>query len=142
MSEGLNLKLNSTWKKAEIPHGSQISRHNKTALKTTVSVYLSKNLVEKAKENKLNLSRILEEALSSILAFTEAQNTQTNQTESSIFLSRGSFQKESRARSSVRIEHRAFNPGVPGSNLEGTAPFQGTIPGGPAKLHSIRRMDV
>jgi len=26
--------------------------------------------------------------------------------------------------------------------LEGTAPFQGTIPGGPAKLHSIRRMDV
>jgi post-segregation antitoxin (ccd killing protein) len=85
MSEAdLNLKLNSTWKTQPIPRGSQISRHNKTALKTTVSVYLSKNLVEKAKENKLNLSRILEEALSSILAFTEAQNNETPQTESSI----------------------------------------------------------
>ena len=136
--EGLNLNLNSMWKKAEIPRGKH---HNKTETKTTVSLYLSKNLVQKAKKHGLNLSRITEEALSSILTYIEAQNTQTNQTESSIFLSRGSFQKESRARSSVRIEHRAFNPGVPGSNLEGT-PFQGTIPGGPAKLHSIRRMDV
>jgi len=46
MSEAV-LNLNSTWKKAEIPRGKRIARHNKTANKTTVSVYLSKNLVEK-----------------------------------------------------------------------------------------------
>ena len=73
-----DLNLNSTWKKAEIPRGSQISRHNKTTYKTTVSVYLSKNLVEKAKKHKLNLSRILEEALSSILNHLEAQNRETS----------------------------------------------------------------
>jgi len=74
---GADLNLNSTWKKAKIPRGKQIARHNKTALKTTVSVYLSKNLVEKAKKHKLNLSRILEEALSSILNHLEAQNLET-----------------------------------------------------------------
>ena len=86
--------LNSTWKKAEIPRGKRIARHNKTAFKTTVSLYLSRNLVEKAKKHKLNLSRILEEALSSILGYMEAQNTETAKNESSKFLGEASFQKE------------------------------------------------
>ena len=41
-----------------------------------------------------------------------------------------------RARSSVRIEHRAFNPGVPGSNLKDKG-FQGTVPGGPAIISPL-----
>ena len=73
-----DLNLNSTWKNSNFPRGSQISRHNKTAYKTTVSLYLSKNLVEKAKKQGLNLSRILEEALSSILTHLEAQNLETS----------------------------------------------------------------
>ena len=116
MSEGLNLKLNSTWKTQPIPRGKQIARHNKTALKTTVSLYLSKNLVEKARKQGLNLSRICEEALNSILTYMEAQNTQTNQTESSIFLSRGSFQKETRAGSLARLGHPLDVRKVTGSN--------------------------
>jgi post-segregation antitoxin (ccd killing protein) len=68
---GADLNLNSSRKHAYFPRGKS---HRKTVAKTTVGVYLPKTLVEKAKENKLNLSRILEEALSSILAFTEAQN--------------------------------------------------------------------
>ena len=92
MSEGLN--LNSTWKNQQIPRGKQIARHNKTETKTTVSLYLSKNLVEKAKKHKLNLSRITEEALSSILSYAEAQNTQTTPKTSSEFLGEASFPKE------------------------------------------------
>ena len=85
--------LNSSRKVGEFPRGKT---HRETGDKVTVGVYLPKNLVQKAKKQGLNLSRIFEEALSSILAFTEAQNN-----ESSKFLSRGSFQKESRAGSSV-----------------------------------------
>ena len=89
-----DLNLNSTWKKAEIPRGSQISRHNKTAYKTTVSLYLSKNLVEKAKKQGLNLSRILEEALNSILTYMETQKTEIAPETSSGFLGKASFLKE------------------------------------------------
>ena len=69
MSE-VDLSLNSTWKNSNFPRGKH---HNKTETKTTVSVYLSKNLVEKAKKNGLNLSKILEDALSSILNYIETQ---------------------------------------------------------------------
>ncbi len=65
----------STWKKSKIPRGKH---HNKTATKTTVSVYLSKNLVEKAKKRNLNLSRVTEQSLSSILDYLETQNAQNN----------------------------------------------------------------
>jgi len=107
----VDIRLNSTWKNQQIPRGSQISRHNKTAYKTTVSVYLNKNLVEKAKKHKLNLSKILEEALNSILSYTETQNHETALTKSSLFLSRGSFQKESRWTSPSRGEGRRFKSG-------------------------------
>ena len=111
-----DLNLNSTWKNSNFPRGSQISRHNKTAYKTTVSLYLSKNLVEKAKKQGLNLSRILEEALSSILNYMETQNVENSKTESSKFLNRLSFQKESRAGSLARLGHPLDVRKVTGSN--------------------------
>ena len=76
----------STRKNTEISRGKH---HNKTKTKTTVSLYLTKKLVEKARNNRLNLSRITEQALSSILDYFEAQNT-----ESSVLIGKASFQKE------------------------------------------------
>ena len=112
----MSLKLNSTWKTQPIPRGKQIARHNKTALKTTVSLYLNKNLVEKARKQGLNLSRICEEALNSILTYMEAQNNENSKSESSKFLNRGSFQKETRAGSSVWYERLTCTQEVGGSN--------------------------
>jgi hypothetical protein len=70
-----------------IPRGKH---HNKTATKTTVRLYLNRKLVEKARNHRLNLSRITEQALSSILDYLEAQN----QVRSSDFLSQGSVLKK------------------------------------------------
>jgi hypothetical protein len=78
----------STWNKPVIPRGKN---HNKTEKKTTVSLYLTKKTVEKARFHKLNLSRITEQALISILDYLETQNNN----QSSNFLSTGSFLKES-----------------------------------------------
>ncbi len=78
----------STWKNHKVPRGKH---HNKTTTKTTVSLYLNKNLVEKAKKRNLNLSRVTEQALSSILDYMETQNNETG----SNFLNAGSFLKES-----------------------------------------------
>ena len=104
------LNLNSTWKNKQIPRGKH---HNKTETKTTVSLYLTKNLVEKAKNHKLNLSKITEQALSSILDYVEAQNIETS---SISLLNRRSFPKESRAGSSVWYERLIRNQEVAGSN--------------------------
>ncbi len=77
----------STWKRTKIPRG----RHNnKTAIKTTVSLYLDRKIVEKDRNHRLNLSRITEQALYSILDYLEAQNNE----ESSVFLGKASFPKE------------------------------------------------
>ena len=62
-------------KGAVIPRGKH---HNKTKTKTTVSLYLSKKLVEKAKKQGLNLSRIMENALKSILDYLEDSNKPAN----------------------------------------------------------------
>ena len=64
-----------TWKSKLVPRGQY---HNKTENKTTVSLYLSKNLVEKARNHSLNLSKITEQALSSILDYLGTQNTETS----------------------------------------------------------------
>jgi post-segregation antitoxin (ccd killing protein) len=104
---------NSTWKSRKIPCGKS---HNKTAYKTTVSLYLSKNLVKKARIHKLNISRITEQALLSVLDYLETQKRETITTESSNFLSRGSFLKESRAGSSVWYERRLRKAEAAGSN--------------------------
>jgi len=70
------LNVNSTWKTSKVPRGKH---HNKSKTKTTVSLYLSKNLVEKARKHKLNLSKIMENALSSILDYIENQNSEKAQ---------------------------------------------------------------
>ena len=101
---------NSTWKKGKVPRGKH---HNKTATKTTVSLYLNRKLVEKARNHRLNLSRITEHARSSILDYLETQN----QTESSKYLlNRLSFPKESRAGRSVWYDRRVRNAEAGGSN--------------------------
>ena len=68
-----NSKHDSTWKKENTPRGKH---HNKTANKITVSLYLSKKLVANARIHNLNLSRVTEKALSSILDYIESQGTQ------------------------------------------------------------------
>ena len=55
-----------------------------------MSLYLNRKMVEKARNHRLNLSRITEQALSSILDYLEGQN----QSESSKFLGEASFPKE------------------------------------------------
>ncbi len=77
----------STWKNRKIPRGKH---HNKTANKTTVSLYLTKKTVERARFHNLNLSRIAEQALISILDYLEPQNNK----QSSVFLDIPSFPKE------------------------------------------------
>ena len=56
----------------------------------TVGITLPQDLVERARKRKLNLSRISEQALSSILDYLETQNNEP----SSTFLGEASFQKE------------------------------------------------
>jgi len=58
--------------------------------KKTVGITLPINTVERARKHKLNISRITEQALLSILDYLETQNTQT----SSNFLGEASFLKE------------------------------------------------
>jgi Post-segregation antitoxin CcdA len=99
-----NINQNSTWKRNKSPRGNY---HNKTETKTTVSLYLNRNLVEKARIHKLNLSRIMEQALNSILDYMETPN----QTVSSKSLNPCSLPRENGwARSSVRLERRTLNP--------------------------------
>ena len=105
----IDSRQNSTWKKTKVPRGKH---HNKTATKITVSLYLSKKLVEKARNHRLNLSRITEQALSSILDYLEAQNTEIPSIESSAFLSRGSFLKES------QMPRAGFEPATTRSSAE------------------------
>ena len=75
---------NSTWK-IKLPRGKH---HNKTATKTTVSLYLNRKLVETARNHNLNLSRVTENALNNILSYLEPKNTK------SPFLNECSFAKE------------------------------------------------
>ena len=59
--------------------------------KKTVGITLPVKVVERARKHKLNISRITEQALLSVLDYLETQNNET----SSKFLSAGSFLKES-----------------------------------------------
>ena len=99
----VDLNLNSSRSLRNFPRGKS---HRETETKITVGLYLPKTLVEKAKKNKLNLSKILEEALNSILNYVETQNMENSPTESSKFLNRLSFQKENRAGSLARLYRR------------------------------------
>jgi post-segregation antitoxin (ccd killing protein) len=100
MSEsGLNLNHSSK--------NEPTTRVKVKAWKKTVGITLPHNLIEKAKKHGLNISRITEEALNSILTYIETQNTEITSETSSLFLSRGSFQKESRVpRAGFELETR------------------------------------
>ena len=96
------VKINSTWKKNKVPRGKG---HNKTEKKTTVSFYLNKKTVERARFHNLNISRISEQALISVLDYLEPQNNK----QSSKFLSTGSFLKES-----VMVPRAGLEPATDG----------------------------
>jgi hypothetical protein len=70
----------STWKR-KVPRGKH---HNKTAIKTTVSLYLNRKLVERARNRNLNISRVTENALNNILSQIETQNSRFSLSESSL----------------------------------------------------------
>ena len=75
-----------------IDHSSkseQITRVKVNARKT-VGITLPENLIEKTRNHRLNISRITEQALNSILDYLQTQNL-----ESSNFLNERSFLKES-----------------------------------------------
>ena len=115
MSDSMN--LDSTWKKSLVPRGKC---HNKTETKTTVSLYLHRILVEKARIHRLNISRITEQALSSILDYLETQNIET----SSDSLNERSLPKKAlRAGSSAWHERRIRNAEVAGSNPARSTPI-------------------
>jgi hypothetical protein len=79
----------------------------------TVGITISPHIIAEARNRNLNISRICEQALASILDYLPP----LEQTESSIsFLNRRSFPKESRAGSSVWYERRIRNAEVVGPN--------------------------
>ena len=94
----------STGKQAKTPRGKC---HSKTETKTTISLYLNRILVEKARIHRLNFSKVTEQALSSILDYLETQNIKR----SSESLNERSLPEKARwARGSVRLERRTLNP--------------------------------
>ena len=80
------------------------TRVRKPSWKKTVSITLRRELLERARKRSLNLSRITEQALASILDYLDTQNEQT----SSHFLSPGSFRKK------VDAGPPGIEPGTPG----------------------------
>ena len=105
----------STWKSSIVPRGKC---HNKTETKTTVSLYLNKNLVEKARSHSLNISRITEQALSSIIDYLQTQAQQT----SSTLLNSCSFQENEE-----KLEGRDWDLN-PGNRLHRPRGYQATSP--------------
>ncbi len=92
-NEGLNLNHSS-----ENEGGTRVKVN---VSRKTVGITLPLDLIERTRKRNLNLSRISEQALSSVLDYLETPNTQT----SSDFLSTGSFQKES-----VVVPRAGFEP--------------------------------
>ena len=88
-------------KKVYSSKNESCTRVKMSTWKKTVGITLPRELIERARKHRLNLSRVMEQALSSILDYLESQNQQT----SSEFLSTGSFQKES-----VVVPRAGFEP--------------------------------
>ena len=53
------------------------TRVRKPSWKKTVSITLPQKLIEKAKNQRLNISKVTEQALSSIIDYLQVQNTET-----------------------------------------------------------------
>ena len=107
----INLPKSSS-KTYKVPRGKS---HNKSSQKTTVGIFLSKKTVERARFHNLNLSRIAEQALISILDYLEPPNNK-----SSDFLDRNSFQKE------VLVDGTGFEPAA--SAMPTLRSFQADLP--------------
>ena len=82
--------------------------------KKTVGITLPQNLVKRARKHNLNISRITEQALLSILDYLEAQNN----SESSKYLhnQRFSMPRETRAGSLARLGRSPYEAEVAGSS--------------------------
>ena len=97
-------------------HSSKSEQNTRVKVKPrkkTVGITLPQNLIKRTREHGLNISRITEQALSSILDYLETQNNE----KSSQFLSEGSFPKKvQRAGSSVWYERRLRKAEAAGSN--------------------------
>jgi len=93
---------------------TRVNSHKKQP-KITVGITISPKLLEEARKRNLNISRITEQALQSILEYVQPQNTNESSTpliESSEFLNERSFPKESSVRTSPsRGEGRWFESG-------------------------------
>ena len=61
---------NSSRRESVFPRGKS---HRQTETKVTIGIYLDRILVEKAKKQGLNLSRITEQTVASVLNYLEAQ---------------------------------------------------------------------
>ena len=82
-----------------LSHLSEITRVNsrKNKPKITVGITIKPSLLAEARKHNLNISRITEQALSSILEYLQAQNESDSSkplNTSSYFLTEGSFPKE------------------------------------------------
>ncbi len=91
---------------------TRVISHKKQARKT-VGITINPKILEKARNRNLNISRICEQALASIIDYIPRQN----ETASSKFLTGCSLQRENpRADSSAWYERRIRNAEVAGSN--------------------------
>ena len=69
------LNKKSSRKLTKTPRGKS---HSTSEKKITIGIYVDRKLVERTKKRRLNLSKVTEQALSSILDYLEPQNYQTS----------------------------------------------------------------
>lgn len=112
-------KQDSTWNSVRSPRGESSKNHSQTATKTTVSLYLNERTVSGARNHRLNLSKIAEQALSSILDYL----AQKGESESSEVPKPRSFQKNV-------ADPRGFEPPFSGSEGRRLDPDWATGPHG------------
>ena len=93
---------------------TRVKTHKKQP-KKTIGITLPQNLVERARFHKLNISRITNQALTSIVAYLERNNTQRS------FFDEASFTKEG----SGEGRGRDLNPGA---GLHRPVGYQATSP--------------
>ena len=107
MNEDLNLNHSS-----ESEQITRVKSHRKEA-KTTVGLTISPSLLAEARNRNLNLSRILEQALQSILDYVQPQ---TETESSNISYPRFFSERNSRAGSLARLGHLLDVQKVAGSS--------------------------
>ncbi len=91
---------------------TRVKKRRKQA-KTTVEITISPILLAETRKHNLNINRITEQALNSILDYLHTQNETKS---SKYFLSRVSFSKGNRAGSLARLGHLLDVQKVAGSN--------------------------